>query len=108
MNAIYPQTHYQGAQKILMLPLLQRQKWGFLNAFRLLIKGDICAFARGWGLSMSLETSLRKAQTAACYGVPSGDIEGIDIKLVIGTDGKRINLRVVSLIVEGNLLVGLE
>ena len=68
------------------------------------------AFARMDGaFSMSLETSLRKAQTAACYGVPSGDIEaGIDIKLAIGTDGKRINLPGgLPIIVEGNLIGGI-
>ena len=34
-----------------------------------------------------------KARTAACYREPSGGLlEGVDIKLALGTDGQRINL----------------
>lgn len=43
--------------------------------------------------SMSIDTALRKAQTAACYGNPTGHIEqGIDIRLAVATEGRRINL----------------
>jgi len=56
--------------------------------------GHMLAFIRMDGaFSMSLETSLRKARTAAAYGLPTGHIEaGVDIKLAMGTDGQRINL----------------
>ena len=56
--------------------------------------GHLLAFVRMDGaFHMSLETALRKARTAACYGQPSGGLEeGIDIKLALGTDGQRINL----------------
>ena len=56
--------------------------------------GNLLSFIRMDGaFHMSLETSLRKARTAACYGDPSGGLmEGVDIKLAIGTDGQRINL----------------
>lgn len=56
--------------------------------------GHLLAFARMDGaFHMSMQTSLRKARTAACYGAPTGGIaEGIDMKLAVGTDGERINL----------------
>lgn len=56
--------------------------------------GHLLAFVRMDGaFHMSLETSFRKARTAACYGEPTGGLEaGIDIKLALGTDGQRINL----------------
>ena len=56
--------------------------------------GHLLAFVRMDGaFHMSMQTSLRKARTAACYGAPTGGIaEGIDMKLAVGTDGERINL----------------
>ncbi|MPY72186.1 MAG: heme-binding protein [Alphaproteobacteria bacterium] len=56
--------------------------------------GHLMAFIRMDGaFALSLDTALRKAQTAAAYGVPTGGIEaGVDIKLAIATEGKRINL----------------
>ncbi len=56
--------------------------------------GHLLALARTDGaFALSIDTALRKAQTAACYGAPTGHIaEGVDIKLAIATDGKRINL----------------
>jgi len=56
--------------------------------------GNLLAFVRMDGaFYMSMETSIRKARTAACYGEPTGGLpEGIDLKLAAGTDGQRINL----------------
>jgi glc operon protein GlcG len=56
--------------------------------------GHLLAFARMDGAFVqSIDTSLMKAMTAASYGVPTGDVEaGIDLKLAIATQGKRINL----------------
>jgi len=56
--------------------------------------GHLLAFARMDGaFAMSEETALAKARTSACYGVPTGGIaEGVDIKLAIATQGRRINL----------------
>ena len=56
--------------------------------------GQLLAFARMDGaFALSVDTALRKAKTAASYGIPTGDIAaGIDIKLAIATQGKRINL----------------
>ena len=49
-----------------------------------------------------------KAMTAASYGVPTGDIAaGLDIKLAIATQGKRINLPGgLPIIVDGHLVGG--
>jgi glc operon protein GlcG len=56
--------------------------------------GHLLAFARMDGaFALSIDTALMKAKTAASYGVPTGDIAaGIDLKLAIATQGKRINL----------------
>ena len=56
--------------------------------------GHLLAFIRMDGAFVqSIISSRRKAETAAIYGSPTGDIpEGIDIKLAIATDGERINL----------------
>jgi uncharacterized protein GlcG (DUF336 family) len=56
--------------------------------------GQLLTMARMDGaFALSIDTAFRKAQTAACYGVPTGGIAaGIDLKLAIATEGKRINL----------------
>jgi glc operon protein GlcG len=56
--------------------------------------GQLLTMARMDGaFALSIDTALRKAQTAASYGVPTGGIAaGIDLKLAIATEGKRINL----------------
>ena len=56
--------------------------------------GHLLAFVRMDGaFYMSLETSFRKAKTAACYGAPTGGMQDdVAIKLALGTDGQRINL----------------
>lgn len=71
--------------------------------------GHLLAFVRMDGaFHMSLETSLRKAKTAACYGQPSGGLEeGVDIKLALGTDGQRINLPGgLPIVVDGHCIGG--
>jgi uncharacterized protein GlcG (DUF336 family) len=71
--------------------------------------GHLLAFVRMDGaFHMSLETSLRKARTAACYGEPTGGLaEGIDMKLAAGTDGQRINLPGgLPIVVDGHLIGG--
>ena len=72
--------------------------------------GQLLALARMDGaFALSIDTALRKAQTAACYGAPTGHIaEGVDIKLAIATDGKRINLPGgLPIIVDGHLVGGI-
>ena len=56
--------------------------------------GHLLTMARMDGaFALSIDTALMKAMTAASYGIPTGDIAaGIDIKLAIATQGKRVNL----------------
>ena len=72
--------------------------------------GQLLAFARMDGaFALSLDTALMKAMTAASYGIPTGDIAaGIDIKLAIATQGKRINLPGgLPIIVDGHVIGGI-
>ncbi len=72
--------------------------------------GHLLAMARMDGAyALSIDTALRKAQTAACYGNPTGHIlDGVDIKLAIATEGKRINLPGgLPIIVDGHLIGGI-
>ena len=72
--------------------------------------GHLLAFARMDGaFALSIDTALMKAMTAASYGVPTGEIAaGIDIKLAIATQGKRINLPGgLPIIVEGHVIGGI-
>ena len=72
--------------------------------------GHLLTMARMDGaFALSVDTALRKAQTAAAYGVPTGDIAaGIDIKLAIATEGRRINLPGgLPVIVDGHVIGGI-
>ena len=72
--------------------------------------GHLLAFARMDGAyALSVDTALRKAQTAASYGVATGDIAaGLDLKLAIATEGKRINLPGgLPVIVDGHVIGGI-
>jgi uncharacterized protein GlcG (DUF336 family) len=72
--------------------------------------GHLLAMARMDGaFALSVDTALRKAQTAASYGVPTGDIAaGIDLKLAIATEGRRINLPGgLPVIVDGHVIGGI-
>jgi uncharacterized protein GlcG (DUF336 family) len=69
--------------------------------------GHMLAFARMDGaFTLSADTATMKALTAASYGTPTGNIAaGMDLKLAIGTGGKRINLPGgLPIIVDGHLL----
>jgi uncharacterized protein GlcG (DUF336 family) len=69
--------------------------------------GHLLAFARtDGGYVLSIDTALAKAKTAASHGVPTGAIAaGMDLKLAIGTQGKRINLPGgLPVIVDGHLI----
>ena len=72
--------------------------------------GHLLAFLRMDGAFVqSIDSSLRKAMTAASYGVPTGGIaEGVDLKLAIATDGRRINLPGgLPIIVDGHIIGGI-
>jgi glc operon protein GlcG len=72
--------------------------------------GQLLAFARMDGaFALSIETSLAKAMTAAIYGIPTGNIAaGLDLKLAIATQGKRINLPGgMPVIIDGHVVGGI-
>jgi glc operon protein GlcG len=72
--------------------------------------GHLLTMARMDGaFALSVDTALRKAQTAAAYAVPTGDIAaGLDIKLAIATEGRRINLPSgLPVIVDGHIVGGI-
>jgi uncharacterized protein GlcG (DUF336 family) len=72
--------------------------------------GHLLAFFRMDGaFVLSIDTSLRKAMTAASYGEPTGNVrEGIDLKLAIATEGRRINLPGgLPIIVDGQVIGGI-
>jgi uncharacterized protein GlcG (DUF336 family) len=72
--------------------------------------GHLLAFARMDGaFVLSYESALVKAMTAASYGAPTGNIAaGIDIKLAIATQGKRVNLPGgLPVIVDGHVIGGI-
>ena len=72
--------------------------------------GHLLAFARMDGAYvLSFDTALMKAMTAASYGIPTGDIPaGIDIKLAIATQGKRVNLPGgLPIVIDGHVLGGI-
>ena len=66
----------------------------------------ICFTKMDGAFVQSIDSSLRKAMTAASYGEPTGHMpEGVDIKLAIATDGKRINLPGgLPIIVDGHVI----
>lgn len=72
--------------------------------------GHLLTMARMDGaFALSIDTALRKAQTAAAYGIPTGDIAaGLDLKLAIATEGKRVNLLGgLPVIVDGHVIGGI-
>jgi len=72
--------------------------------------GHLLAFARMDGAFVqSIDSSLVKAMTAASYSEPTGNIEaGIDLKLAIATNGKRVNLPGgLPIIIDGHTVGGI-
>ncbi len=86
---------YSGAEKMLAAAIAKATEMKVPQCISIVdAGGHLLAFARMDGaFDMSMETSLMKAKTAASYGDPTGNIlAGVDIKLAIATQGKRINL----------------
>jgi glc operon protein GlcG len=100
-----------GAMKLLHAALAKAREMGIPQCISIVDPGGhLMAFARMDGAySQSIDTSLMKAMTAASYGVPTGDIAaGIDLKLAISTQGKRINLPGgLPIIVDGHVIGGI-
>ena len=84
-----------GAMKILNAATRKAQEMGVPQCISVVdTGGHLMAFCRMDGaFVMSNTSSRRKAETAAIYGLPTGNIpEGIDIKLALVTEGQRVNL----------------
>ena len=84
-----------GAMKILNAAIGKAQEMGVPQCISVVdTGGHLMAFCRMDGaFVMSNTSSRRKAETAAIYGLPTGNIpEGIDIKLALVTEGQRVNL----------------
>ena len=85
----------QGAMKILEAAIVKAQQIDVPQCNSIVDSGGhLLAFCRMDGaFDRSNTSSRRKAETAAAYGIPTGDIpEGVDLKLAIVTNGERVNL----------------
>lgn len=102
---------FDGAMKLLQAALAKAREMTVPQCICVVdAGGHLLTMARMDGaFALSVDTALRKAQTAASYGVPTGDIAaGIDIKLAIATEGRRINLPGgLPVIVDGHLVGGI-
>ena len=100
-----------GAMKVLQAAMGKAQDMGVPQCISVVdTGGNLVAFCRMDGaFVMSNVSSRRKAETAAIYGIPTGDIpEGVDIKLALVTEGQRVNLPGgLPLIVDGQIVGGI-
>ena len=86
---------FEGAQKLLSAAIAKAREINVPECIAVVdAGGHLLAFARMDGaFALSIDTALVKAMTAAFYGIPTGEIAaGVDIKLAIATQGKRVNL----------------
>jgi uncharacterized protein GlcG (DUF336 family) len=101
----------EGAMKLLQAAIAKAKEMNVPQCISIVdTGGHLLAFARMDGaFTQSIDTALMKAMTAASYGIPTGDIAaGIDIKLAIATQGKRINLPGgLPIIVDGHIIGGI-
>src|SRR5262249_20084825 len=102
---------FDGAMKLLNAAIAKAREMRVPQCISIVdTGGHLLAFGRLDGaLSPSIDTSLMKAMPAASYGIPTGDIAaGIDLKLAIATQGKRINLPGgLPIIVDGHVIGGI-
>jgi len=101
----------EGVMKLLHAAIAKATEMGVPQCISVVdAGGHLLAFVRMDGaFFQSIATSLMKAKTAASYGKPTGDIPaGIDLKLAIATQGKRINLPGgLPIIVDGHVVGGI-
>ncbi len=100
-----------GAMKLVQAAIAKAAEIGVPECISIVDPGGhLLAFARMDGAFVqSINSSLMKAMTAASYGEPTGNIAaGIDLKLAIATQGKRINLPGgLPVIVDGHVIGGI-
>jgi len=86
---------FEGAQKLLAAAIAKARELNVPQCICIVdAGGHLLTMGRMDGaFALSIETALRKAKTAAAYGIPTGGIApALEIKLALGTDGQRINL----------------
>src|SRR5947199_2037870 len=102
---------FEGAQKLLAAAIAKAKEINVPQCICIVDSGGhLLTMGRMDGaFALSVETALRKAQTAAAYGIPTGGIAaGLDIKLAIATEGRRINLPGgIPVIVDGHVIGGI-
>jgi glc operon protein GlcG len=102
---------FEGAQKLLAAAIAKARELGVPQCICVVDGGGhLLTMGRMDGaFALSIDTALRKAQTAAAYGIPTGGIKAeLELKLAIGTDGKRINLLGgLPVIVDGHVIGGI-
>lgn len=102
---------YAGAERLLAAAIAKAKEMKVPECISIVdAGGHLLAFARMDGaFSLSFDTSLMKAMTAASYGEPTGNIlAGVDIKLAIATQGKRVNLPGgLPIIMDGKVIGGI-
>ena len=99
----------EGAQKLVAAAAAKAAEIGQPQCITIVdTGGHMIAFLRMDGAFVqSIDSSVRKAMTSASYGTPTGHMpEGVDIKLAIATDGRRINLPGGLPIIVGGHVVG--
>jgi uncharacterized protein GlcG (DUF336 family) len=100
-----------GAMKLLDAAMARAAEIGVPECISIVdAGGHLIVFARMDGAFVqSIDSSLMKAMTAASYGEPTGNIAaGIDLKLAIATQGKRINLPGgLPIVVDGQVIGGI-
>ena len=101
----------EGAMKILNAAIAKAVEMGVPQCISVVdTGGHLLAFSRMDGaFVLSIDSSLVKAMTAASYGEPTGHLpEGVDLKLAIATQGKRVNLPGgLPIVVDGHLVGGI-
>jgi glc operon protein GlcG len=101
----------EGAMKLLQAAMQKAKEIGVPECISIVDSGGhLLAFGRMDGAFVqSIDSSLMKAMTAASYGEPTGNIAaGIDLKLAIATQGKRINLPGgLPIIIDGHVVGGI-
>jgi glc operon protein GlcG len=101
----------EGAMKLLQAAMQKAKEIGVPECISIVdAGGHLLAFGRMDGAFVqSIDSSLMKAMTAASYGEPTGNIAaGVDLKLAIATQGKRINLPGgLPIIIDGHVVGGI-
>jgi len=110
-TAAFLKLTYDGAQKILRAAIDKAASMGVPQCISVVdTGGHLLAFARMDGaFVLSIDSSLKKAMTAAIYGKQTGLADDATaIKLAIATDGKRVNLPGgLPIVVDGHVIGGI-